>query len=71
MSATLAGGSVTTLYPNLNTVSDVEVPTFTSVYVGTFDINRTLGIVPLTVTERERVRLEAFTLRKCERCRRV
>ncbi|HND55739.1 MAG TPA: SdrD B-like domain-containing protein, partial [Pirellulaceae bacterium] len=49
-SATLTGTGVTTIYPNLTTVSDIEVPEFSVDNVGVFDIDKTLSTVPLTDT---------------------
>ena len=46
--ATLAGTGITTIYPNLTNVSDVELPDFTVDTVGVFDVNRTLAVAPLT-----------------------
>ncbi|MFM7073461.1 MAG: SdrD B-like domain-containing protein, partial [Planctomycetota bacterium] len=46
--ATLDGGGVTTVLPNLANISDVELPLFTVDSVGVFDVNRTLATVPLT-----------------------
>jgi hypothetical protein len=48
MSATLTGTGITTIYPNLGTVKEVEIPFFTFDTIGTFDVNKTLSYVPLT-----------------------
>ncbi|MFN5584355.1 MAG: SdrD B-like domain-containing protein, partial [Planctomyces sp.] len=46
--ATLTGTGSTLIYSGQTTVRDVEVPNFAEQYFGSFDINKTLELVPLT-----------------------